>query len=126
MIDTIPDDPKIRFLLVEDDTVASIDLECILEDLGHSVTAVAASRDRATEQLQRNPEAIDAAILDADLVGHSSLPVANALRQRGIPCVIASEMRSEQLRLLGFDGLTIGKPYSANDVAMALSQLSAA
>lgn len=115
-----------RFLLVEDDTVASIDLECILEDLGHSVTAVAATEDRAVEQLRQNVGGIDAAILDADLVGRSSLPVANDLRQRGIPCVIASEMREQQLRLLGFEGLTIEKPYSANDVALALSRLQAA
>lgn len=123
---TKPKNGSFRFLLVEDDTVASIDLECILEDLGHSVTAVAATEGRAVEQLQRNASGIDAAILDHDLVGRSSLPVANDLRQRGIPCVIASELREQQLRLLGFDGLTIEKPYSANDVAMALSRLSAA
>ena len=99
---SLPKDVSIRFLLVEDDTVASIDLECILEELGHSVTAVAATEGRGAEQLQRNPDAIDAAILDADLVGRSPL------------------------RVLGFEGLTIEKPYSANDVAMALSRLSAA
>ena len=123
---SLPKDVSIRFLLVEDDTVASIDLECILEELGHSVTAVAATEGRAAEQLQRNPDAIDAAILDADLVGRSSLPVANDLRQRGIPCVIASETRKQQIGLMGSDGLTSRTPHTPNDVAMALSRLSAA
>lgn len=116
----------IRFLLVEDDTVASIDLECILEELGHSVTAVAATRTRANEQLRRNRDDIDAAILDADLVGRSSLPVAEALRRRGIPCMIASDLCEAQLKKLGFEGVTIGKPYSADVVATALSQMQAA
>ena len=118
-------DGPMRFLLVEDNTAASIDLECILEDLGHSITAVAATRDRAREQLCLNIEAIDAAILDADLVGQSSLPVANALRRRGIPCLIASELGDADLRRLGFDGLAIAKPYRADCVAAAVSRMRA-
>ena len=115
-----------RFLLVEDNTAASIDLECILEDLGHSITAVAATRDRAREQLQMNVDAIDAAILGADLVGQSSLPVADALRQRGIPCLIASELGDAALRHLGFRDEILRKPYRADGVAVALSRMCAA
>lgn len=115
-----------RFLLVEDDTAASIDLECILEDLGHSITAVAATRVRANEALRRNLKCMDAAILDADLVGKSSLPVANALRSRGIPCVIASDLGDDALRRLGFEGLTVEKPYRADRVASAVARMRAA
>ena len=101
----------IRFLLVEDDTVASINLECILEELGHTVTAVAATQRRAREALHRHMEQIDAAILDHDLVGQSSKPLADSLSRRGIPCAVASALE---------------KPYTADRVAGLLARLNAA
>lgn len=119
-------DGPMRFLLVEDNTASSIDLECILEELGHSITAVAATPDRARQALQRDQGMIDAAILNADLVGKSSLPVADALRRRGIPCVIASELGDDVLRRLGFEGLTVEKPYRADRVASAVARMRAA
>lgn len=120
------DKDAMRFLLVEDDTVASIDLECILEDMGHSVTAVAGSRSRAGEELMAHSHEIDAVILDDVLAGQSSLPLMDALNRVGIPCVIASEHGEELLRRMGFRWPTVEKPYSADGVATALARMRAA
>ncbi|MBT8417444.1 MAG: hypothetical protein KJO42_08380 [Silicimonas sp.] len=79
-----------RFLLIEPSTVASIDLECILEDLGHTVTAVAVSKRRARQEWRRHRGAIDAAILNAEVANVSARPLIDALNRRGISCAVAN------------------------------------
>lgn len=107
---TTPANESLRFLLIEDSTVASIDLECILEDLGHTVTAVAASRRRAREAIRKHLGAFDAAIVDSELVGRSARPLLDALGRRGIPHAVAN---ADQ------------KPYTAARVADMLQRIQA-
>lgn len=79
-----------RFLVIEPSTVASIDLECILEDMGHTVTAVAVSKRRASEVMRLHRGAIDAAIVNAGVVSRSARPLIDALKSRGISCAVAN------------------------------------
>jgi CheY-like chemotaxis protein len=78
----------LRILIVEDEMTIAFMIEDMLLDLGHEVVSVA----------MRLPEAIEAAasldfdlaILDVNLDGHQSFPVAEVLSARGIPFAFAT------------------------------------
>lgn len=107
----------LTFLIVEDDTVASIELECVLEDLGHSVAAVAVSPGLAEDALRTHEHEIDAVIFGATLVGLPPFRLRDALMRRGIPSAVSSKHPEEFVRVLGFRMPYIAKPYRLDDVA---------
>ena len=74
---------KRRVLIVEDEGVVGLLLEDMLTDLGYEVAGVAA---RLGEGLQKaETEEYDCAILDVNLDGRPSFPIAEALTKRGTP-----------------------------------------
>ena len=76
-----------RVLIVEDEVIVAFALECEVEDAGGEIIGPAHSLEEA-ERLLDQP--IDVAILDINLNGESVWPVARALRDRGVPYVLAS------------------------------------
>ena len=72
-----------RFLVVEDEYLIALLIEEYLADLEHQVVAVAVTLGDALEQAHEG--AFDAALLDLQLGGASSYPVADILSRRGIP-----------------------------------------
>ena len=114
---------ELKLLVVEDEAVISMDLECILEDLGHQVLGVAANVERALELVSRFSADADGAVLDVNLGGKSSVPVAEALRAHGVPFVVASGYEREELEQLGFAEKGVSKPYSATEIDQALRLL---
>jgi two-component sensor histidine kinase/CheY-like chemotaxis protein len=77
-----------RILLAEDEPLVAMDLEARLEELGYAVFAAVDSVDAAMEAL--NGDQPDAALLDANLHGESSVPLASELHRRGVPVVFIS------------------------------------
>jgi CheY-like chemotaxis protein len=77
-----------RILLVEDEILVSMMLEDMLVDLGCEVVGPAASYNRALALAESAP--CDAAILDLNLEGRESYPVADVLRRRGIPVIFST------------------------------------
>lgn len=77
-----------RVLIVEDDVMIRMLMEDMLSDLGF---AVAAEASRVHEALAAiNGMEIDIAILDVNLSGETTGPVAEALAARGTPFVFAT------------------------------------
>lgn len=74
-------------LVVEDEMCLAMMLQDLLEDAGYRV--VKAARVPAALQIAAD-ETIDAAILDVNVGGRDVFPVADALRQRGVPFMFAS------------------------------------
>src|SRR4051794_27687402 len=74
---------RARVLLVEDEALIAMLLEDMLTDLDCDIVATAAELGEAVA-LART-EAIDIAIIDINLRGVAAYPVAQALRERGIP-----------------------------------------
>ena len=70
-----------RVLLVEDEIIVSWLLQDMLADLGYEVVGPAARVDQALAIIQA--EDIDAVLLDLNLNGQMSYPVADALVARG-------------------------------------------
>lgn len=114
---------ELRLLVVEDDSLIAMELECLLEDLGHRVLGIAGTPDGALRLLSELSGQIDAVVLDANLDGRSAAPVAHALRARSVPFVIASGYEPAELRHLGFEEAGVGKPYSREAMRQALDRL---
>ena len=72
-----------RVFIVEDEAMLVMLLEDLLPTLGYDVVGSAASVEQALERLP-SLEA-DMAMVDVNLAGAESFPVADALRERGIP-----------------------------------------
>ena len=72
-----------RVLLVEDEAMIAMLIEDMLADLGCDVVATAGQLDEAVSLARSG--SFDLAFLDLNLRGVPSYPVAQALRERGIP-----------------------------------------
>lgn len=77
-------------LVVEDEIIVGMDLAVSLEDAGFAVLGPFASCDAALEALE-GPDALSAGVLDINLGdGVTSAPIAETLRERGVPFVFLS------------------------------------
>ncbi|MCC5969173.1 MAG: response regulator [Pararhodobacter sp.] len=114
---------ELKLLVVEDEALISLDLECILQDLGHQVLGVAGNVAKALALVEQYAQEADGAVLDVNLGGHSSAPVADALHSHGIPFVVASGYEQGELERLGFKEKGVNKPYSSQELANALQKL---
>jgi CheY-like chemotaxis protein len=98
--------------------MAAMLLEDTLTSLGCEVVAVAARLDAARQKAQT--EAIDMAMLDVNLAGQMSFPVAVILRSRNIPFVFATGYTALALPSEFKDAVVLAKPYSQAQLANAL------
>lgn len=110
----------VRVLVVEDEPVVAMCLEDILDALG-CVPVGPASRLSEGLALAEN-ETLDAAILDINLAGERSVPIAEALRLRGIPFAFASGYGAAPEGFASQAPL-IEKPYGERDIEAALRKL---
>ena len=88
-----------RVLLVEDEIFVVWLVEDMLADLGCAVVGPASSVNQALAMI--DAEAIDAAVLDVNLNGQMSYPIADALAARGVPFVFST----------GYDKDTLSERY---------------
>jgi PAS domain S-box-containing protein len=110
-----------RILIVEDAVLLALELESGLQDAGAEVIGPAYELEEALALLN---QPVDAAVLDANLNGHSVLPVAEILAARGVPFVFATGYgESGGVGADFVDAPVIRKPYDVTQVAAALSKL---
>jgi CheY-like chemotaxis protein len=76
-------------LVVEDEFLIAMDLEAMLRDHGWRVLGPAATVAEALGLLE-DGKMPDVALLDVNLRGETVVPVAEVLRERGVPIVLAS------------------------------------
>jgi CheY-like chemotaxis protein len=112
---------KLRIFVVEDEALVATWMEDILVDLGFEVHAVASRLPDGCE-IARTGE-FDLAILDVNLNGQPSYPIAEILRQRGIPFILATGYGGGGLDPAFTNIPTLAKPYNINDVERALSSM---
>ena len=96
-------------------------LEDMLVDLGCAIVGPATSVNRALAMI--DAEAFDAAVLDVNLDGQMSYPVADALTARGMPFVFSTGYDKDTLR----DGYrtfpVLQKPFHRSELGDALAKL---
>lgn len=78
-----------RILVVEDDFYIAEDMASQLEAGGAKVVGPVASVDAAIVLIEQS-ERIDGAVVDVNLQGVMSWPIADALLRRGVPFVFAT------------------------------------
>lgn len=77
-----------RVLLVEDEAMVAMLLEDLLTDMGCEVVAVVSGLDAAMDAAQTM--AFDLAILDVNLNGRETYPVADEIAARRLPCIFVT------------------------------------
>ena len=112
--------PGVVFL-VEDDYLIASTAEDILHRAGWQVVGPASNVAQALSLLDVKAATLDAAVLDVNLGGELSIPIADALRKRGIPFVFASGYTREEALPERFAATPrLGKPYGKADLMRAL------
>jgi CheY-like chemotaxis protein len=110
-----------RILVVEDEMIAAWALEQILADLGYEVIGPAARVKEALAMIET--EAIDAVLLDINLNGEKSYPVADALAARGVPFFFSTGYNKDSMPKGYRHFPMLQKPYDAAKLAAILAQL---
>ena len=114
----------LSILAVEDEALIAMELEDMLEALGHEVIGPAATAADALALLTRTRP--DAAIVDVNLAGETSAPVIGALRDKAIPFILATGYEASELSWVTPCAPLLRKPYTARDMARILKTLAAA
>lgn len=106
-------------LVVEDEWLIACDVQDGLEDAGYEVVGPAATVSEALS-LMRSHE-LFAAVLDVNLVGEKSYPVAEALLAQGTPFVFVSGFARTDLPVGYRDFPLLPKPLSFDKLLPALA-----
>lgn len=113
---------KVCVLLAEDEMMVAMMLEDRLEHFGYKV--LKAARLTACLALAESAQ-IDLAILDINLAGETSFPVAEVLRLRDIPFVFSSGYGDAGLPAAWKGTKVLQKPYDTPQLIAVLDALRA-
>ena len=112
---------RCKVLIVEDEAIIAFALEDLLEEMGHSPAGVANDLEEAMSAIEQVQP--DVVILDVNLRGRKSYPLAHWLKEREIRFVFATGYGDGD-HPDGLDGVpTVTKPYSAGQLRSAFQQL---
>jgi len=110
-----------RVLVVEDEVLVAWLLEDMLADLGCAVVGPAASVKQALAMI--DAEAIEVAVLDVNLNGQLSYPIADALAARGVPFVFSTGYDKDRM-LDGYKTFPVlQKPFHQSELSDILAKL---
>jgi DNA-binding response OmpR family regulator len=108
-------------LVVEDEAMIGMMLEDFLDALGYRLHGIAGTLEEGCD-LARS-EAFDAAVLDCNLRGEKSWPIAEILAERDIPFVFATGGSADDVPSAFADRMTLAKPFTMGSVERVLEKL---
>ncbi|HWK46966.1 MAG TPA: response regulator [Stellaceae bacterium] len=111
---------KLCILVVEDEGMVAMLIEDMLTHMGHEVGAVVSRMEEALQIAKTG--SFDLAIIDVNLDGQPSYPVAELLTARGIPFVFATGYGRQGVDPKFAQVPTLAKPFVSKDLAKLLSQ----
>ena len=109
-----------RILVIEDEMMVAMLIEDMLLDLGHEVVGVAQSLNSALSMTEAKTGQYDMAILDINLAGEQSFPVARRLMDEGVPFMFATGYGALGLEEPFRSVFTLKKPFQQEDLAKAV------
>lgn len=109
-----------KILLAEDEFFIADEIATALQRRGAEVVGPASTVRHALDLMEGNP-VLDAAIIDVNLQGEASYPIAEALKRRNIPFVFASGYDRSSLPERFADVALYRKPTDLNRLVEALS-----
>jgi CheY-like chemotaxis protein len=110
-------------LVVEDEALVALDLECTLQDMGWRIAASLGGVTETLDWLRRTDTAPDAALLDVNLGGEMVFPVAEALEARDIPFAFATGYADRVSRSAFSGSPTLTKPLEHGRLKLVLDGL---
>jgi DNA-binding NtrC family response regulator len=120
---TMTSGPRYKILLVEDEALIAADMADMLRRAGCEVVGPFADIGSALAALQS--KRVDCALLDVNLGGQMSYPVADAAVAASVPIVWATGYDKADLPSRHRGGAFLQKPFAANDVLEAVSDVLA-
>lgn len=113
----------LRVLVVEDEMTIALMIEDMLIELGHEVPAMAMRLPHGIECAQTAE--IDFAVLDVNLDGRMSLPIADVLEARSIPFIFVTGYGAAGLEAKYREHhIVLQKPFAQADIAHAIRELN--
>lgn len=110
-----------RALVVEDEVLVGMLIEEMLRELGYELAALATHFEQALSLARSG--SFDFALLDINLNGKQSFPVADALRARGLPFLFATGYGNRILDAPYADAPILQKPFSLEALRKALESI---
>jgi CheY-like chemotaxis protein len=115
--------PGRRVLVVEDEMIVAWLLQDMLADFGCAVVGPAANINEALVMV--DAEAFDVAVLDVNLNGKMSYPIADALISRGVPFLFSTGYDKDRLLEAYRIFPVLQKPFHRSELGNTLAQLLA-
>ena len=112
----------LRVLIVEDEWSIAYDHSCVLQKAGHKVIGPAPDVAQALALIER--EAIDVALLDYRLDGHTSIGLALPLSERGIPYALVTGHVAPDMPEPFRSGVLVSKPVEASTLVRTIETLA--
>jgi len=101
-----------KVLLVEDEFLIALDAEEMLRDFGAASVTVASTLEDAQKIIADGQ--FDLAVLDVNLNGRKSFPLADMLLAKGTPVVFGTGYNLLARQMDGYEvGVCVTKPYTA-------------
>ena len=108
-----------RILILEDDPLTALDLQCLVEGCGHEVVSLC---DTLADAGERIGDGLDFAFLDVDLPDGKSFPIAERLHRSRVPFAFVSASRPSEIPA-SLQGVPfIPKPYHHAAIRHSLVQ----
>lgn len=110
----------LRMLIVDDEPFVAEHLQMLLEDAGCFVVGSVGTVDKALAAVGR--EQLHGVLLDANLHGLSSAPIADALQALGIPFVVVTGYGESELGTAALNNAPrLSKPFNNAQFETALA-----
>lgn len=110
-----------RILVIEDEFLVADYISSLLEDLGYDVVGPVPTLPEAIKTI--NSEKLDAVLLDANLHGISSAPIAAELAARHLPFVVVTGYGNLELATDALEAAPrLTKPFTPADLAAILAK----
>src|SRR5689334_20757210 len=107
-----------RILVVEDEAIIALEMESILTEASYDVVSCGSLQSglKVAED-----QSFDAAVLDLNLHGQMSFPIADALAEKNIPIIFVSGYEPEVVPRNHQRRPFVGKPYLSQKLLTVLS-----
>lgn len=105
-------------LIVEDEMIVAMMMEDLLRSLGATEVYICADTHSAIEVVRTKP--LDCAILDLRIADGSSMPVADALDQAGVPFLFSSGTEAAEIEGRHARRPAISKPFMDDDFTLVV------
>jgi CheY-like chemotaxis protein len=112
----------LRVLLIEDEVVIAMTAEDMLDEMGCSVAAQASTFNEAMACAESGD--FDLALLDINLHGVMSIPIAHKLRETGKPFIFTTGYGNVGIDSAFSDVAVVTKPYTIRTLSKAISDVA--